>query len=640
MTSPASPDPHDLIPETQRSAAETARADARVGTAVRWSIGFLLAIAAIGGGAWWLTRPTPTETPTAPAPAGPSPVRPPPEGALVQIPYRDVTAPSGILFERENGARGEKLLPETMGGGIAIADFDGDGDQDLLFVNGMPWPWDAPPTGTHTPRLFANSRAGDFIEVTNHSGIDVPIQGMGVAVGDYDGDGKPDVFLSAVGRDRLFRNITDRPSLLRFEEVTDQVGLPDESKWGTSAGFLDYDRDGDLDLFVCQYVEWSPEIDRKVGYQLTGLGRAYGPPDGFAGMDCILYRNDDGHFTDVTEPAGIHVANKATGRASGKALGTTFVDVDRDGWIDILVADDKVPKCFFRNKGDGTFEEIGAGSGFAFDRNGNATGAMGIDAAWYRDDERLGVAVGNFANEMSSLYAAEKGSTRMTDDAIPEGIGPATRRVLTFGTLFVDADLDGWEDLVQANGHLEDEINTVYRSQQYRQSGQLFRNIVGFAADGPAFVELVRSNIGDLAQPFVGRGAAYGDLDGDGDLDLVLVQPKGAPLVLRNEQSIANRFVRFKLVGQGKNREAIGAEIELMADGRLRRARVMPTRSYLSQVELPVTFGLGKAHAVDTVRIRWPDGTEQIVDGETLVIDSLNVIEQPAKAASAPPAGR
>lgn len=632
---PATPSGDDRLPETNATADEAAAADRRIGRAIGFSLAFVATIGVAGAAVWWFTRPAPDPiTPPKPV-VGPSGAKAIPDGAIIEVMFTEVGATNGIAFERVNGATGEKLLPETMGGGVAIADFDGDGTQDLLLVNGTHWPWSKSEAAIQpSPHLFVNLNQGQFAEATNRSGIDVPLQAMGVAVADYDADGKADIFLSVVGQDRLFRNVTELRGVPRFEDVTERA-LPKEELWGASAGFLDYDRDGDLDLFVCNYVEWSPDIDRKVGFTLTGSGRSYGPPIGFAGTDCFLWRNEgDGTFKDVSAESGIQVRNPATGKPVGKALGVTFADVNRDGWLEILVANDGVSNFLFQNKGDGTFEEIGVRSGFAFDRAGAARGAMGIDASWYRDDGRLGVAIGNFANEMSALYVSARGADqsgfRFVDDAIPEGIGPATRRALTFGVLFVDVDLDGWDDLVQANGHIEEEIHRTYASQRYRQPGQLFRNITGLAPNGPAFCELPGRKGGDLTNEMVGRGLAHGDFDGDGDPDLVVVQPKGVAYLLRNDQSSRNRWIRFSLVGAGKNRDAIGAEIDLVAGGHSQRKQVMPARSYLSSSEKEVTFGLGAASSVEAVRIRWPDGTQELIDGASLRLDRTHRIEQGA----------
>lgn len=627
--------PDDRLPETNATALEAEAADRRIGRAIGFSLAFLLGIGGIVGGVLWWTRPMPETPPQAKPVVGPSAAKQVPDGAIIQIMFSEVGAQNGITFDRVSGAKGEKLLPETMGGGVAVADFDGDGSQDILFINGTHWPWSKSEAAIQpSSRLYVNRNQGQFTEATNRSGIDVPLQAMGVAVADYDADGKPDVLITVVGQDRLFRNVTELAGVPRFEDVTERA-IPKEELWGTSAGFVDYDRDGDLDIFICNYVEWSPEIDRQVNFTLTGSGRAYGPPHGFAGTDSFLWRNEgDGTFRDVSADAGIQVRNPATGKPVGKALGVTFVDVNRDGWLEILVANDGVANFLFHNRGDGTFEEIGHRSGFAFDRAGAARGAMGIDAAWYREDGRLGVAIGNFANEMSALFVSARGADqtalRFVDDAIPEGIGPATRRALTFGVLFVDVDLDGWDDLLQANGHIEEEIHRTYASQRYRQPGQLFRNITGLAPDGPAFCEIPDRKAGDLTNEAVGRGLAYGDFDGDGDPDLVLVQPQGPAYLLRNDQQSRNRWVRFQLVGSGKNRDAIGAEIDLVAGGHPQRKQVMPARSYLSSCEREVTFGLGAASSVEAVRIRWPDGSQQMIDGATLRLDRLNRIEQPA----------
>jgi hypothetical protein len=385
------------------------------------------------------------------------------------------------------------------------------------------------------------------------------------------------------------------------------AGAPED--WSTGAAFFDADRDGDLDLFVANYVRWSKEIDFAVDFRLTGVGRAYGPPQNYEGTFPRLYRNDGGRFTDVSVEAGVQVTNAATGVPVAKALGVAPIDVDGDLAIDVLVANDTVRKFFFKNRGDGTFEETAEVYGLAYDRDGNATGAMGVDAGYFRDDGNLGFFISNFANEMTSLYVSTGEPTSWVDEAIVEGIGAPTRRVLSFGLFLFDYDLDGRLDMLQANGHIEDDIEKVDPSQQYRQPAQLFWN-AGDAGER-RFAVLPAEATGDLGRPIVGRGAAYADVDSDGDLDVVLTQVGGPPLLLRNEQATGHHWLRVKLVGPPGNRDAIGAWIELTASGVTQRRQVMPTRSYLSQVELPVTFGLGSATTVDALEVVWPDGTRE-----------------------------
>ena len=353
-----------------------------------------------------------------------------------------------------------------------------------------------------------------------------------------------------------------------------------------------------------------------MNYQLTGVGRAYGPPLNYQGTYSYLYRNEgNGTFTDVSEAAGIHVDNEATKTPAGKGLAVFPIDVDRDGATDLLIANDTVRKFLFHNKGDGTFEEVGEAWGLAYDRDGNATGAMGVDAAVYRNDGELGFVVGNFANEMTSLYVSQGDPTLFVDEAITEGIGAPTRRVLKFGMLFLDYDLDGRLDLLQANGHLEEAIDRVDPSQTYRQAAQLFWN-AGPEAER-TFTLVDAASTGDLARPIVGRGSAYADYDGDGDLDVLLLQVGGAPLLLRNDQRLGHHWLRVRLEGKEKEREAIGAWLELKAGGVTQRRQATPNRSYLSQSELPVTFGLGKADRVESLVVTWPDGSTQpvTVDG-------------------------
>jgi len=368
------------------------------------------------------------------------------------------------------------------------------------------------------------------------------------------------------------------------------------------------------------------EIDLEIDFRLTGLGRAYGAPNHFNGVHGHLYRNNgDGTFSDVSAEAGIRVVEPATGRAVGKALGVVLVDYDNDGWMDFVVANDTVRNFLFRNRGDGTFEEIGALEGVAFDRDGRATGAMGIDAGWFRNDDDIGIAIGNFANEPSSLYVTADGQPPFADEAMIDGIAGPTRLALTFGVLFLDVDLNGRLDLIQANGHLEHEINTVQPSQHYEQPGQLFWNC---GEDCPTRFTEIRDP-GDLAVPMVGRAMAYGDFDGDGDLDLIVTQNGRAAVLLRNDQDRGHNWLRVRLIGTQSNRDAIGAVVTLTADGVTQRRMVSPTRSYLSQVELPVTFGLGNLTAaeVDGLEIRWPSGLVQQV--EVTALNQLLTVEEP-----------
>ena len=572
----------------------------RIRRALWWSLAVAIAIAGLVA-ALLLPRPSaPASSNATPASIAPRPhhaahVAPP-------LPFSDITAAAGIDFAHHTGAYGERLLPETMGGGVAFLDYDNDGHQDLLLVNSAPWPWRAakPVAGS---RLYRNRGDGVFADVSATAGVDFPLYGMGVAVGDYDADGFVDVYLTAVGGNRLLRNVAGE----RFVDVTTAAGVSGaQDAWSTSAAFFDGDGDGDLDLFVCNYVAWSPSIDRAVDFRLTGIGRAYGPPTDFAGTDSVLYRNDGGAFVDVSAAAGVQVRHPATGAPVGKALAVRPLDVNGDGRMDLAVANDTVGNFLFVNEGGGRFRETGADAGFAFDTSGAATGAMGIDAARYANDGRLAIAIGNFANEMSSFYVQRSGERLFSDDAVVVGVGAPSRRALTFGLLFADLDLDGAADLIAANGHVEPEINQVQASQRYTQAAQLFWNCG--SACGWRYAPAER--VGDLAKPLVGRGAAYADIDGDGDLDLALTQAGGRPALLRNDQETGHHWARFSLVGTPPNRHGIGALVSVRAADATQTRTVMPARSYLAQVELPVTFGLGAASHVDEVVVRWPDGSE------------------------------
>ncbi|HIN80343.1 MAG TPA: CRTAC1 family protein, partial [Planctomycetes bacterium] len=520
-----------------------------------------------------------------------------------EISFTDITTEAGITEIHRNGASGEKLLPETMGSGCAFADIDGDGDPDLILASGRQWPWDEQGDPDPSIHLYINDGSGHFTDRSREWGLTHSPYATGLAVADFDGDGDRDLFVAAVGADLLLRNEGGH-----FTDVTAEAGVAGEDDaWSTSAGFFDADGDGDLDLFVCQYVEWTREIDIAVDYRLTGVGRAYGPPTNFKGSHSRLHINaGDGHFTDTSTSAGIQVTERHGDRPAAKALAFLPCDLDGDGELDIVVANDTVGNFLLRNLGNGSFEEIGATAGLAFDSNGAATGAMGIDSARFRNDGSLGIAIGNFASEMTSLFVTEPGGLQFFDESVNEGVGPASRRRLSFGLFFFDVDLDGNLDLLQANGHLEEEIAQVQPGQSYRQPAQLFWN----SGPGPhgCFVEVPASLTGDLAIPIVGRGASYADIDGDGDLDVLLTQTGGAPLLLRNDQESGNHWLRILLVDRPPNLDAIGATVTLRSGGVVRSLQVMPTRSYLSQVEFPLTFGLADNSTPPVVEVKWPDG--------------------------------
>ena len=593
MTDGGDPDSHD---------------DRVIGVAFRRS----MAVAAVAGVAVLLWRlwpaPAPATVPEAPLPEGPAEL--PMPAASGAFRFDDVTDAWGIDFRRTAGADGRRFLPETMGGGVAVWDADRDGDLDLLFVDGDAWP-DAP---AGTPRgagiaLYLNERreGGEprFVRAVG-TGLERPWQGMGIVLADGAGNAPPEIVATGVGGIRHFVPVegTGGP---RWRDATAESGLDRLGGWTTAAAFADFDGDLDLDLLVARYVEWSPEIDLAVGYTLTGIGRAYGAPTGFAGTDLVyLERGSDGRFTDRTAERGFLVRNPATGEAACKALGFVVEDVEGDGDLDVFVANDTVRNLLFLNDGRGSFREDGIAAGVAFDRNGAATGAMGCDSSHLRNDRALAIAVGNFANEPCSLYVTP-GDGRFADDAILDGISAATRRPLTFGLVFADLDADGREDLALANGHIEPRIAEVQPTQRLAQPAQAFRNTGG--SSGPTFAEVPADALGALARPAVGRGLAWGDLDADGRLDLVLAQSEGAPRVLRNA-SVAGRWVSVRLRDgrSGSNGSAIGAQVMLRTNvGEVMTRTVMPTRSYLSQVPPVAWFGVGERTPAE-IDIRWPDG--------------------------------
>jgi hypothetical protein len=526
--------------------------------------------------------------------------------------FTDITASAGLgAVQRESGAEGQKLLPETTGGGGGLVDVDNDGDLDVLVVNGRPWPWSAQAGSPRasTLLLFVNDGNGRFTDGTAGAGLALDAYGMGVAAGDYDNDGWVDLFITAVGRNTLLRNIGGR-----FRDITAEAGVggsPDQ--WSTCATWFDADNDGDLDLFVCRYVQWSRDIDLKQDFSLAGIGRAYGPPRNFAGAAPSFYVNDGtGTFTDRAQAAGLVVTDPVTRQPAAKSLGVAIVHLDDDRCLDLVVANDTVRNFAFRNGCDGTFDEVGTAIGLAYDSYGNARSGMGIDVADVRDDGAPAVAIGNFANEMAAFFVKQPASGQFVDEAIPAGIGAVSRGSLTFGLFFFDYDLDGRLDLLTINGHVEDQIALVQASQQHAQAPQLFWNAGPEAASTFALV----ANAGGLTPPMVGRGGAYGDLDGDGDLDLLLVPVTGGVRLLRNDLPPA-RWLRVRLVGSSSNRDGVGAEVTLTTNRGTRRRLVSRTHGYLSQSEPTLTFGLAPGETATSLRVQWPLGALQTLSGVT-----------------------
>jgi hypothetical protein len=499
----------------------------------------------------------------------------------------DVTAGSGLQFHHNSGAYGGKFLPETLGAGCAFLDYDGDGWQDILLVNGMDWPGHK--RQRSTLKLCRNNRNGTFSDVTRSAGLDLEMYGMGVAVGDYDNDGYPDILVTCVGQNVLFKN-TGKGT---FRDVTKASGLGGRQAFSTSALWFDFDRDGLLDLFVCNYVKWSPEHD--VFCSPDGKNKSYCTPEAYRGETCWLFHNlGNGKFEDVTPTSGIF-------DSSSKSLGVALLDYDEDGWPDLLVANDTQPNKLYRNQRNGTFKDVGVEAGIAFSAEGKARAGMGVDVADFNNSGRPGVAISNFDNEMIGLYRASGGGNYV-DVATQSGVGLASKDRLGFGCAFLDADLDGWLDLAVVNGHIDDTVRNV-RGVGYAQSPQLFLN------DGQGRFRDVAGEIGGgFAQPKVGRGLAYGDFDRDGDLDLLMTTNNGPAYLFRNDQAGGNRSIRVRLVGTKSNRDAIGARVRIFHGETSQSRRVKGGSSYLSQSELPVTFGLGKREKIDRLVIDWPSG--------------------------------
>jgi enediyne biosynthesis protein E4 len=577
----------------------------------RYAIGFLSAwVLAIGCGQKSTKEVTPATSETAKAPSQPQSATPAPTqptaATIAQpnsekprpsgpIEFVDVTAQAGIHFKHNSGAFGKKYLPETMGSGVCFLDYDNDGWQDIFFVNSMDWPEHK--TGKSYPALYHNNRDGTFTDVTREAGLAIESYGLGCAVGDYDNDGFEDLYLTTVGSNHLFHNLGNG----KFADVTAKAGVASPG-FSASALWFDYDNDGKLDLFVTHYIEWSMEKDQYCS--LDNKNKSYCTPQTYKGESSRLYHNKgNGVFEDVTKRAGLL-------DPSGKALGVALLDYDNDGWMDLFVTNDTEPNKLYHNNHDGTFTDVGVNAGIAFSDSGRVRAGMGTDAADIDGSGFPSVVIGNFTNESMALYRSD-GSGLFTDESVSSGVSQMTTQSLTFGCFFMDYDLDGFLDIVAANGHVSDDIAVVQPTLRYAQPAGVYRNI------GNRKFEDVSGKLGRAIQKaVVARGMAYADFDNDGDLDLVITANNGPARLLRNENANQNDVLRVKLIGTRSNRDAIGAKVTLSTgSGTTLTRMVKGGSSYLSQSELPLTFGLGKPGNANSLRLQivWPSGRKESI---------------------------
>ena len=535
------------------------------------------------------------------------------------ITFTDVTAQSGIKFTHNSGRAGQKFLPETLGSGGAFLDADGDGWPDVILVNSKDW---APRGRKSLSALYHNNGNGTFTNITAGSGLDVEMYGIGVAVGDYDNDGRPDVYITALEGDRLFHN----EGKGKFRDVTKAMGIAN-ANFGTSAAFLDYDKDGKLDLFVANYVQWSEKGD--LWCSLDGSTKSYCTPESYKGTSSKLFHNLGDRFEDASKKAGVDDPNS-------KSLGVTVFDYNGDGWPDLFVANDTQPNKLYRNNKNGTFTEAGMSAGVAYSEDGVARGAMGADTADYDRSGRPHLLVGNFSNQMLGLYYNE-GKGLFVDEAPKSAVGRSSLLSLAFGVFFFDYDLDGYQDILAANGHIEEEIGRVQPKVQFREPPLLFHN------QGQRKFENASGSVGaSFQRPIVARGAAYADIDHDGDLDVLITTNHGPAYLFRNDGGNANNFICVRTQGVKSNRDGIGAIVRVESASGKQWSAVRSGSSYASQSDLAITFGLAKDPAVTAIDVEWPSGAKDhvanvaanqfitIEEGKGIVAKTPRAVKAPA----------